>query len=430
MLHLTYFEKFKKPISLAFAASLLISFNAIASNLQKSDEFVDLGKGTKVRIVEQDATVTETLSKISYIPKKISAGPTDSDLTVVQNPANPGKDGHFVDGPYTADELDSIQTYAIVESVYRMMRGDLEVLKTKFPTTSSITKTVKTWDGRQYGILKISPNAGEDENAYYSREGTDRVLNFFHYTGTDKKEGRTCRSSDVVAHEAGHSMLDIFHPEYFDVDSPHTGGFHEAFGDLIAIFWTLSEFDQCKAVILDTGGDLHQPNFVSELAEQFGQTIGVGSSLRNADDDLTITQVENEVHELSRVFTGAIYDVLVDGFQANYAVSKTMKTPELILFETSQYLRQLFIESVLRLKTKAPTFSDFAYGLFDTANKRKVTPVFELDKIDWSSSILKQFERRKIRVKAGSTKMNFMGEAAVAKKGACGVACGRHAKKK
>jgi Zn-dependent metalloprotease len=41
----------------------------------------------------------------------------------------------------------------------------------------------------------------------------------------------TCRSFDIVAHEAGHAYLDALKPSWWGYDG-QTGAFHESFGDL------------------------------------------------------------------------------------------------------------------------------------------------------------------------------------------------------
>ena len=39
------------------------------------------------------------------------------------------------------------------------------------------------------------------------------------------------------------------------------------------------------------------------------------TGLRNADNNLKLSQVSNEVHAISQVFTGAVYDILADIFE-------------------------------------------------------------------------------------------------------------------
>ena len=128
----------------------------------------------------------------------------------------------------------------------------------------------------------------------------------------------TCRSLDIVAHETGHAILDGLKPHWLDVASPpQTGGLHESFGDLTAIFLALSQLDQVEAIIAQTKANLHDKTFLSDLAEQFGLALGRPNGLRNADNDLKLSQAGTEVHAISQVFTGAIYDILADIFRSN-----------------------------------------------------------------------------------------------------------------
>ena len=50
------------------------------------------------------------------------------------------------------------------------------------------------------------------------------------------------------------------------------------------------------------------------MAEEFGLALGRPNGLRNADNDLKLSQVSTEVHAISQVFTGGVFDVLADIF--------------------------------------------------------------------------------------------------------------------
>jgi hypothetical protein len=134
----------------------------------------------------------------------------------------------------------------------------------------------------------------------------------------------TCRSFDIVAHEAGHAILDGLKPSWiFSSSTPQTGAMHEAFGDLTAIFLALSQFDQVEAVIAQTRSDLHDKTFLSDVAEEFGLALGRPNGLRNADNDLRLSQTGTQVHALSQVFTGGIFDVMADVFAFERKPAKT-----------------------------------------------------------------------------------------------------------
>lgn len=177
--------------------------------------------------------------------------------------------------------------------------------------------------------LPIVPRAGKDLNAYYDRRG----LKFFY--NSDKASGQTiytCESSDIVAHECGHAVLDAQHPDYWDSLLPETVAFHEAFGDISAILVTLGDPAVRAAILAEHDGDLAKSNAVSRLAEQLarglydsGYAAAVVSpdALRDAvnrfryrDPDklpgrAPASRLSSESHSFSRVFTGAFYELLV-----------------------------------------------------------------------------------------------------------------------
>jgi hypothetical protein len=81
-------------------------------------------------------------------------------------------------------------------------------------------------------------------------------------------------------------VLDALQPGWLGLaNPPQTGGLHESFGDLTAIFLALSQLDQVEAVIAQTKANLHDNTFLSDLAEEFGLALGRPNGLRNADND-------------------------------------------------------------------------------------------------------------------------------------------------
>ncbi|MGE5263321.1 MAG: hypothetical protein ACM3S0_08065 [Acidobacteriota bacterium] len=179
------------------------------------------------------------------------------------------------------------------------------------------------------GQLPILPRAGKDLNAYYDRT----ALKFFFNPGS--VIGKTiyaCESSDVVAHECGHAILDAEHPDYWDSLLGETGAFHEAFGDISAMLVTLGDPKVRAAMLAENGGDLSKSNAVSRLAEQLARAISdaghpeavvSANALRDAvnvfkyraPDKLPgsapASKLSSESHNFSRVFSGGFYDLLV-----------------------------------------------------------------------------------------------------------------------
>src|SRR5262249_56989773 len=80
----------------------------------------------------------------------------------------------------------------------------------------------------------------------------------------------TCRSFDIVSHETGHAVLDGLKPGWImGGQPPQTGGLHESFGDLTAIFLALSQMDQVEAVIAPTQSNFHDKTLLSHLSQHF-----------------------------------------------------------------------------------------------------------------------------------------------------------------
>ena len=132
--------------------------------------------------------------------------------------------------------------------------------------------------------LPVALDEGLDLNAYYDRT----ELAFFHEVvgGVTVYSGE---SPDIVAHELGHAVLDAIRPQLWDAAAAEPAAFHEAFGDISAIFAALQLESLRKAVLLETEGKLYRNSRLSRVAEQLGWAIrqrhpdAVDSdSLRNA----------------------------------------------------------------------------------------------------------------------------------------------------
>jgi len=154
-------------------------------------------------------------------------------------------------------------------------------------------------------------------------------------------------------------VLDGLKPHWLEADNPpQTGGLHESFGDITAIFLALSQLDQCEAVVVQTKAHLHDKTFLADIAEQFGLALGSTNGLRNADNDLTLTQAGTEVHAISQVFTGAVYDILADIFAHE-------RKPELedcagVLHRVAAWLRGLVLRALVAAPDIAATYADVA----------------------------------------------------------------------
>jgi hypothetical protein len=196
---------------------------------------------------------------------------------------------------------------------------------------------------------------------------TEKALKFGDFVPTlSTTRVFTCRSFDIVSHETGHAVLDGLKPGWIMLGQPpQTGGLHEAFGDLTAIFLALSQIDQVEGVIAQTKANLHDKIFLADLAEQFGLALGRPNGLRNADNNLKLSETGTEVHAISQVFTGAIYDILADifAFERKSAVNDDAVT----LYDVGQYLCSLVLRAIIASPNSGAIFANVASQMLSIA---------------------------------------------------------------
>jgi hypothetical protein len=146
--------------------------------------------------------------------------------------------------------------------------------------------------------LRIYPHALREANAYYSPEKKSLLFGYFPASLTDP--GRNlpggmvfaCLSHDVVAHETTHALLDGLHRRFIEDSNADVPAFHEAFADIVALFQHFTLPEALKHQIEKTRGDLARQNMLGELAQQFGQAIGLHGALRDA-----IGHISPETHQ-------------------------------------------------------------------------------------------------------------------------------------
>lgn len=198
---------------------------------------------------------------------------------------------------------------------------------------SSVANTVETFQAfldkplqwaHGTSHLNVTPNAGVALNAIYSRDQGG----VFFFTGKDPvtmDSVHTACSGEVTAHEAGHALLDALRPGYLKTFGLEVAAFHEAFGDVMALFTTLKNPEVAARVT-----DLARTNLASAFAEQLGMALNHtagkdttgGDWARNACNSFVYVdpatlpstappdQLANDPHNFARLWTGANYDVL------------------------------------------------------------------------------------------------------------------------
>lgn len=333
--------------------------------------------GSRALIYKQDPTVEEIGIRKILLRGALQQGPSSARIQVRGvAPVAPNAMNDFIQAPGTPG-FDTVHTFSVVHEALAMCQR-------------ALGKPIKwQWNGGgDAAPIEVFPHAGETMNAFYSRD--ERCLKFFFFEapGPTPATVFTCRSFDIVAHEAGHAILDSLKPNWLRADAdPQCGALHESFGDIIAIFLALSQSDQVEALIVQTKGDLHNKTFLSDLAEEFGLALGRDNGLRNADNDKRMSEVSSEVHDLSQVFTGGIYDVLADAFELERDLSR--ETEAQTLMRVGKTVFSLVLEAMLAAPSSNATFADVVSKMASLCPKDGHGPGYR-------RAILAQFARREV----------------------------------
>lgn len=113
---------------------------------------------------------------------------------------------------------------------------------------------------------------------------------------------------DVIAHEMGHTiMFSEMGVPPLENRSGQFYGFHESCADLTALISALHFDSVSDRLLRATHGNLYTLNEINRIAE-----ISDHKQIRVAGNSRRLSEVTDEVHDLSRPFTGAVFDVLVD----------------------------------------------------------------------------------------------------------------------
>lgn len=168
--------------------------------------------------------------------------------------------------------------------------------------------------------LRIYPHALRTANAYYSPEKVALLFGYFAAEGEQLNSSSagsmvfTCLSSDIIAHEMSHALLDGLHRRFQEASNPDVPAFHEAFSDIVALF---QHFELTELVAFEIGktrGLVTASNLLGGLAKQFGEGSGRAGPLRNyldaagAELDYKTTM---SPHERGSILVFAVYDAFL-----------------------------------------------------------------------------------------------------------------------
>jgi hypothetical protein len=321
------------------------------------------GIGTRVLMWKQDPSVGEIGIRKVYLPGLVLDGPRDARIAYGEPgiaPVSPNVFGDFVTAPDTP-QFDAVHTYAVVRQTLTMYQraladgSDDSPLPWQWNSSADLAPLAVF----PYGLPNVM-------NAFYSRAQCCLKFGDFVPTGQQQRV-YTCRSLDIVAHETAHAVLDGLKPDWLLADNPpQTGGLHEAFGDLTAIFLSLSQLDLCEAIVAQTKARLHDKTFLADIAEEFGLALGRANGLRNADNDITLSQAGTQVHAISQVFTGAVYDILADLFA--FERDPTQRDCAAVLHQVGAYLRGLLLRALLAAPDHGASYADVVNAMLRLAH--------------------------------------------------------------
>jgi hypothetical protein len=211
--------------------------------------------------------------------------------------------------------------------------------------------------------LDLQPDTGTDLNAYYNGQS----LSFFDYT-TGTKTTWSGASTDVVAHETGHALLDQSRPDLWDSAYPETNSFHEAFGDCMALLTAFAD----PATRDNVRSKIRRRNFLEATAEDLSDGVrrALGASHpaaqpRHARNTFrwalpgTLPEsgppnvLSSEVHSFARIFTGCFYDTILNILRDRIGATKTPSSAQ--LFDAVKIAGKL----LLRAAAEAPETTRF-----------------------------------------------------------------------
>ena len=164
--------------------------------------------------------------------------------------------------------------------------------------------------------LRIYPHGLRMANAYYSPEKVALLFGYFpaaSAAGSSSGPGNmvfACLSSDIISHEMSHALLDGLHRRFQDRSNPDVAAFHEAFGDIVAVFRHFTMRELVRFEISRARGKLSAAGLLSGLAAQFGEGSGIGGALRDyREDKVSAKRYEEtfEPHDRAEILVMAIY---------------------------------------------------------------------------------------------------------------------------
>ncbi|MGQ0658283.1 MAG: hypothetical protein ACT4NU_09340 [Chromatiales bacterium] len=193
-------------------------------------------------------------------------------------------------------------------------------------TWAAIASPLTRWQSGNR-LLPLRHQGGQGLNAHYDRA----AVSFLEWSdGT--KATYSAASTDAVAHEIGHALLDAIRSDLWDSVYTEPAAFHESFADCMALLVGLSDAGVRQRLVQQPPG-VGAPNFLEALAEDIADGVrrDSGASHPHAAPRRALNTFRWEIpinlpavgppsllttepHSFSRVFTGCFYDTICNVF--------------------------------------------------------------------------------------------------------------------
>ncbi len=339
------------------------------------DERLDSGK--EGYEVEQefflDGPVSEKVAVIDFDPK---TGTIESKLKFGKKGDEKkgycycDKDGKDVN-QYKGDELYSPEFMQI--STFATVLKTIEL----FEKHNTLGRPIKwAFPAKQ---LVVIPRAGKMANAFYNRD--TNTLEFFYFDSISSNQTiYSCLSREIVAHEAGHAIIDGIAPDLMNAYTPDSLAIHEALADVVALFLSFGSNKLTKLILEENTGSIREQSHFTRLAEEFGDARGYEDGLRNFlnDKNLKIGDEDYigsfEPHKLSEVLSGTIYKLLIKKHESEKkrlaTTKRYAKKPNSLysasgyaLVSTTQEIKKVLFRGLDYLPPGEITFADYGRAI-------------------------------------------------------------------
>ncbi len=240
-----------------------------------------------------------------------------------EQPARPDPSDQQVGFSYAAAIPEGV--YALDSTEFRFWQCREAALATVEAWTALAPPPARWRNGQR--LLPLKHDAGPGLNAQY-----DRAAVAFLGWETAARKTYPAASTEAVAHEVGHALLDAVRPALWESPYTETAAFHEAFADCMALLVGLFDVASRQAV-LQGGVQLRAPNFLESLAEDVAEGVRLEygpnhpqalprRALNTFQWEIPVTlpplgppqTLTAEPHSFGRVFTGCFYDTVCNVF--------------------------------------------------------------------------------------------------------------------